>query len=1132
MQSFGQLLLVLTFVAGCATLVVAVLGATSRRPGWMQGARAGLLAVALLSVAMAAVLTHGFLTHAFESRYISQYSDRSMPLVYLLASFWGGERGALLFWVVSLAVFSNIAVWTKRDREQVYMTWVTAILSGAILFFLMLMVFQTSPFDTWMVNAIPEDGEGLNPLLQNPVMAFHPPSLLTGYILFTIPFAFGMAALITGRLDDTWIADTRRWTIVSWTFLSVGLLLGCRWAYMEIGWGFWWMWDAVENAGLIPWFTATAYLHSVMIQERRGMLKRWNVVLLALTFLLTIFGTFLTRSQLIVSIHAFADSELSDWFLGYLVVIAAVSGVVIARRWGALRSEARIDAFMSREAMFVLNNVILVFCAFVTLYGTLMGKITESEAVRSALELAEPIVWDEAKFNEVFVPLGLGLLLIMGIGPLISWRRATARNFRKNFVWPLAWGSLVTFVGASIGIGLTLADMARVYQMDLAGAWQAWLPTLEVADWLSMLVYWMSAFVMASMTRELHLAARAQALRGLGGYFGRGLVIVFRNPRRYGGYVVHAGIVFMFVAFTGKAFKTEEKDRVVSPGETHVLGDYALTLVDRDRRYSAEDGCVITDATFVAMPLRTTVAEASVERLSAWLTARGVGAFHVTTDWDSPRMLVRFGDAAARRQLELEAFLVRRFLPRFKRQSEDRTSGTETWVFADDALLSALPMAGMQAIREARERLTGAVTGLSAESRGGSAALTLRFGTDAARTAFEAATRAELPPWVLSVADDAEAGALAVVDRGTGQVLVPESRFYARKGQMTTEVALSQADFLVDVYLSVQSDMSGAPTVKVFAVIFPLVNFLWIGGFLLLVGAAICLAPRWVGKTLASFFGVRGDGAEEGGAPVVGPTSVTSVAIVVVAVGAALLLAGEARAHEAPPRTVAPHGFPQPGPDPLAETLGSLTCGCPSSTATTLADAACACDAARSERALVCELLAGKGSRYEVLKGLVKVDGLWEARLRFDEAAYRDLIKTTRTTCPGEYLMTFDASRSTCEFKIRWLAEFRVLLAAGVAPQAIFAFYLAENNASMAERMNGGKPWAPHELRTSPDTVASWWVPMALAGGAVLVVLLLIGRNVVRRAAAAAPEGREAARTTLTESQRERLRDELELDDA
>jgi hypothetical protein len=753
--------------------------------------------------------------------------------------------------------------------------------------------------------------------------------------------------------------------------------------------------------------------------------------------------------------------------------------------------------------------------------------------VQAAFGIDEPIVWDEAKFNEVFVPLGIGLLAVMGIGPLISWRRATLRNFQRNFLWPLAWGSLTTLIVAVVAIWFELQALGRVYQVDTGAAWDLWLARITASDWLSVIVYWLCAFVMFSMAREYHIAARARAIKGLGGYLGNLLVITFRNPRRYGGYIIHAGIVFMFIAFTGKAFKTEEKDRVIHPGQTHVIDHHALTLVDRDRRYSEADGCVITDATFVVMPVRSSVSEASLERLRAWLDSLGVGAFHVRTDWDSPRMMVHFADPAMRARVLAESYLLKRFNTRFERQGVDAAALTQTWVVRDGNLLRAMPQAAMQYIREARDVLSGPGFDLALEARGGSAAVTLRFGSAEAMARFDKAAAGSLPEWVLAVQDDPEEGALAIVDRNSGQVMVPESRFFPGKGQQTTEVSLSQADFLVDVYLSVQSDMSGAPYVKVFAVVFPLVNFLWLGGFLMLMGAVVCLSPRWVGQTLQSFLGRETNAAAA--------ATVASGAIALVVALAAFGSSAQAHGGEAPGIAVTPKGFPKPGADALAEAQASLLCGCPKAPTDrllTLADPACGCPQGVAERAVVAELFAAEPdfrradgrARYEVLKRLVALDGGWESRLVFDQDVYRRLVTTTRTTCPGEYLMTFDASKSTCEFKIRWLSEFRLLLAAGVGADDVFAYYVAENNATMAERQNGGQPWEPHELRTSDEKVASFWVPVSLVSGAVLLVLLLVAINTRRRRKGAATE-REQRGQSLSDEQRERLRDEMELYD-
>ncbi|HIN85802.1 MAG TPA: heme lyase CcmF/NrfE family subunit, partial [Myxococcales bacterium] len=383
MQPFGQLLLFVAFFVTLATGLTAYYGAITRSEALVKGARHGIYALGFLYLSMAVILWHGYFTHDYANKYIATYSDNNMPLVYLFTSFWGGEKGALLFWTTVLTLFSGIAVHQARDRDVGYLGWAAGILMTAVFFFDILMVFVSDPFETYLTFHGPIDGEGLNPLLQNPTMAIHPPSLLTGYIAFTLPFAFGAASLITGRLDDQWAKDTRKWTIVSWLFLTTGLILGGAWAYQELGWGGFWMWDPVENAGLIPWFTATAFLHSIVIQERRGMLRRWNFTLVCLTFLLTIFGTFLTRSQLIVSIHAFADSELADLFLYYMFVILALSAGLLAWRWKALKAPVHIESFLSREAFFVLNNVMLVLCAFIVLWGTLYSKISGAEGFQN-----------------------------------------------------------------------------------------------------------------------------------------------------------------------------------------------------------------------------------------------------------------------------------------------------------------------------------------------------------------------------------------------------------------------------------------------------------------------------------------------------------------------------------------------------------------------------------------------------------------------------------------------------------------------------------------------------------------------------------------------------------------------------
>jgi c-type cytochrome biogenesis protein CcmF len=477
-QAFGHLLLIVVFFTTMATALTAYYGAVTRNNTLVRGARYGVYANVFVYLAMAVVLWHGLYAHDYLNKYIATYTDNEMPLIYLFTSFWGGEKGALLLWAMVLNIFSAIAVHHAREKDVSYLGYATGILMTAVIFFNILMVFESNPFETVLTDFGPEDGRGMNPLLQTPEMSIHPPSLLTGYIAFTVPFAFGAAALITGRLDEEWATDTRKWTIVSWLFLTTGLILGGAWAYQELGWGGFWMWDPVENAGLIPWFTATAFLHSIIVQERRRMLRRWNFTLVCLTFLLTIFGTFLTRSQLIVSIHSFADSQLADYFLYYMFFIAAVSAALLIWRWRALKAPERIQSFMSKEAFFVLNNLALVICAFIVIWGTVYPKVSEWEVFRGLYNgvidfgnkvtgagferITEAQNLGEDWFNMIMVPFGLVLLFLMALGPLVAWRRMKVRTD-----WTLV-GGLVAICIALIVSKVTAKDFEPINLSVLA----------------------------------------------------------------------------------------------------------------------------------------------------------------------------------------------------------------------------------------------------------------------------------------------------------------------------------------------------------------------------------------------------------------------------------------------------------------------------------------------------------------------------------------------------------------------------------------------------------------------------------------------------------------------------------------
>src|SRR5687768_8052600 len=433
MPVLGSFLLLASFVMCAYAISACVAGARRRSPRLIESGIGAFYFVTALMTVASGVMVHAFVTNNYNIKYVSRYSDAALPLPYKVASYWGGLDGSIMFWVFLLGVFGAIAVYTNRERHRELIPWVVSVIAFTEMFFLLLMVVHNNPFSTF-VTTPPADGQGLNPLLQNFYMAIHPPSLYVGLVAMTIPFAFGMAALITGHLDDAWLRAVRRWTMIGWLALSFGLTLGMLWAYEELGWGGYWGWDPVENAGLLPWFTATAFLHSVMVQERRGMLRVWNVTLVIMTFFLTIFGTFMTRSGVVQSVHAFGeDRELAWLFTIFMVAIITFSFGFVIYRLPLLKARNEFDSWMSREAAFLANNWILLFSAFFVLFATMFPTL--SEAVRGErLTVGPPF------FNKWMLPIGLTLLTLTGIGPLLAWRRSTLTNIVQQFTWPVAAG--------------------------------------------------------------------------------------------------------------------------------------------------------------------------------------------------------------------------------------------------------------------------------------------------------------------------------------------------------------------------------------------------------------------------------------------------------------------------------------------------------------------------------------------------------------------------------------------------------------------------------------------------------------------------------------------------------------------
>ena len=515
-----------------------ILGIKNRRAEVIASAENAALAVPVFLTLSAAALIYALVTRDFQIEYVARYTSRSLSLLYTLAAFYAGQEGSLLFWSWILSLVTAIVIFQNKKKNRELMPQVLLVLVAVTFFFIFLMTFATNPFKT--LNYRPSDGQGLNPLLQNPGMIFHPPALLIGYVGFTVPFAFAMAALITGKLGSTWIKTTRKWTLTAWAFLTAGNLLGMEWAYVELGWGGYWAWDPVENASFIPWILATAYLHSVMIQEKRDMLKVWNIVLIIFTFLMTIFGTFITRSGLIASVHSFGESTLGWFFLFFLLLALVGSFTLLFFRLPHLKSRNQLDSLLSRESSFLINNLLFVGIAFTVLWGTLFPII--SEAVRGTkLTVGPPF------YNAVVAPVGLALLLLTGICPIIAWRKTTLKKFAGKLGFPL----ILSGFGAA---GLYLSGIKSLY---------------------AFVTFILCIFVAVNLFMEFYTGTRTRHAVFAERYPKAFWKLVIKNKRRYGGHIVHFGVVLIFMAFAGNVFNIQ-KQVSLKKGESFKIKNYTL----------------------------------------------------------------------------------------------------------------------------------------------------------------------------------------------------------------------------------------------------------------------------------------------------------------------------------------------------------------------------------------------------------------------------------------------------------------------------------------------------------------------------------------------------------------------------
>ncbi len=540
MPALGTFVLLTAFVTCAYAIAASVAGARRRSTRLVESGIGAFYFLAALMVVASAVLIHAFVTGDYSIKYVQRYSDTALPLAYKIASYWGGLDGSIMFWVSLLSIFGSVAIYVNRDRHRELIPYVVSVIAATEMFFIFLMIIHKNPFSTFLTTT-PADGAGLTPLLQNFYMAIHPPSMYIGFVAMTIPFAFGIAALITGHLDDAWLRAVRRWTMIGWLFLSFGLTLGMLWAYEELGWGGYWMWDPVENAGLLPWFTATAFLHSIRVQEQRGMLRVWNVTLVIVTFFLTIFGTFMTRSGIVQSVHAFGeDRELALLFTIFMVFILTFSFGWVIYRLPLLRSRNELDSFVSREAAFLANNWILLFSAFFVLFATMFPTLSEA-VTGERLTVAAPF------FNRWMLPIGLILLTLTGIGPLLAWRKSTVSNLVYQLKWPVL--AFVVTGGALYALGVRV--------------------------WSSGTCFALCALVLTTIGQEFVRGAQVRRDATGTDYVTALVGLVGRSKRRYGGYIVHVGIVLMFLGFAGEGFK-QDGQALLKPGEQLTVGQFTV----------------------------------------------------------------------------------------------------------------------------------------------------------------------------------------------------------------------------------------------------------------------------------------------------------------------------------------------------------------------------------------------------------------------------------------------------------------------------------------------------------------------------------------------------------------------------
>lgn len=597
----GQAAIWLSVLSAIWGIIALSIGLRRRKPDYLQSGRNAVVATFILISVATGTLIFGFVTDDFSLRYVEEVSSAAQPLLYKITALWGKMSGSLLFWLWVLTFCGAIVVWQNRKAKDTLADYSLIPFVIVELFFIVLVTGLVqgiyNPLERFPNGLVAPDGQGMNPLLQTPSMAFHPPTLYVGWISLTVPFAFAVGSLASGRVSSEWILRSRRWTLFSWIVLTIGITLGGHWAYQELGWGGYWAWDPVENVSFLPWLLATAFLHSVMIQEKRSMLKIWNILLITLAFQFTILGTYITRSGIIDSVHAFAQSDISWYFLGFILVSTTGVIALVVYRWQRLKSANRLESLLSRESAFVLNNWLLVGLTLIILWGTLWPIVSEAIQDKKA---AVP----EAFFNQVVVIPGLLLLFLTGAGPIISWKKITPNNFRRMFLSPIFIGLIAAAISLPIlAFRAHTADIPlddAVVQVSNEGPVAETATTNILADmWnfltfgeksipiYSLLCIFASVFVLVAIFNEFYRGAKLRAKRQTTNFLKGLWLLILRNKRRYGGYIIHIGIVIVYIGIMGSKGYFQLESKSLQLGDSMTVGAYQFTLLDT---YKEEHG--------------------------------------------------------------------------------------------------------------------------------------------------------------------------------------------------------------------------------------------------------------------------------------------------------------------------------------------------------------------------------------------------------------------------------------------------------------------------------------------------------------------------------------------------------------